>query len=102
MVKRGRRVLWPRRCRADKVFTPMLPLVSRAELLVRRLLDWLPLSDYQKTMLWSTSLPVPYDRVKDWPYFRGIGLGLQGLASEYAVKFPDAKGYSLLEFGVAE
>lgn len=83
--------------------TPMrFPLSGHCDALVRRVLRALPLSDYVKTRLWATTIPTPLGRMPEWPYYRGVELVLRGVASGYAgVSFPQAEGYSLLEFGVA-
>jgi hypothetical protein len=83
-----------------------VPLLSRADGLIRPLLRWLPLSDYQKTRLWATSLSRPVDRVKDWPYYRCVELAVRSFATPqgYCVAFPGAgdpdSTFSMLEFGV--
>jgi hypothetical protein len=85
----------------------MLPLAGRIEGLVRSFLRRLPLSDYQKTRLWATSLPRPRGRVQDWSYYRCVELATRGFATSegYAVAFPGAgnpdSAFSMLEFGVA-
>ncbi|HEY3823887.1 MAG TPA: hypothetical protein VGL82_04985 [Bryobacteraceae bacterium] len=85
----------------------MLPLAGRFERLARAFLRHLPLSDYQKTRLWATSIPQPPGRVHDWAYYRCIELAVRSLATPdgYSVAFPGAGDpsakYSMLEFGVA-
>ena len=85
----------------------MLPLAGWLESLVRATLRSLPLSDYQKTRLWATSLRRPQGRVQDWAYYRCIELALRALSSPDWDRFslPGAghptNKYSMLEFGVA-
>ena len=85
----------------------MLPLSGRLQGFVRALLRQLPLTDYQKTRLWATSLPIPQGRMKDWPYYRSVELAVRGFATHegYVVAFPGAgdpsSAFSMLEFGVA-
>lgn len=83
----------------------MLPLSGRFQGLIRKALRHLPLSEYQKTRLWATSLPVPIGPMNGWPYYRCIELAARALAS------PDGYGgmildqnisYSVIEFGVAQ
>lgn len=85
----------------------MLPLSGRWESFVRACLRRLPLSDYQKTRLWATSIRRPQGRVQDWAYYRCIELATRAFATEkgYAIAFPGAGNpnstFSMLEFGVA-
>src|SRR6266849_8555974 len=85
----------------------MLPLAGRLDTLVRAILRRLPLSDYQKTRLWATSLRRPQGRVQDWAYYRCIELALRALVAPDWHRFSlpgagdAASKYSMLEFGVA-
>lgn len=85
----------------------MFPLSGRLKGFGRTLLGLLPLTDYQKTRLWATSLPRPAGRVKDWPYYRSVELAVRSFATHegYTVAFPGAgdpaSTFSMLEFGVA-
>lgn len=82
----------------------MMPLAGRFQAMVHGLLRRLPMSDYQKTRLWATSLPFPVGSVKAWPYYRSMHLVSQALASPdgYGGMMLDPGGsYSVIEFGVA-
>jgi Macrocin-O-methyltransferase (TylF) len=88
----------------------LMLLAGRFERLVRSLVRRLPLSDYQKTRLWATSLRRPLGRLNDWPYYRCVELATRSIAlpkdyDGHGVPFPglgdpDSR-FSMLEFGVA-
>jgi hypothetical protein len=72
------------------------------ESFTRACLRRIVLSDYYKTLLWSSYLSRPRGRMLDRPYYRAIELATRALASGYGgFTFPPSQGYSLLEFGVA-
>lgn len=85
----------------------MLPLAGYFERLTRACLRSLPLSEYQKTRLWATSIPSPQGRVHDWAYYRCVELATRAFARPegYEIAFPGAGNratkFSMLEFGVA-
>ncbi|MDQ6677560.1 MAG: TylF/MycF family methyltransferase [Acidobacteriota bacterium] len=85
----------------------MLPLAGHFERVARACLRRLPLSDYQKTRLWATSISQPQGPVRDWAYYRCIELATRAFATPegYSVAFQGAgdpnQSYSMLEFGVA-
>jgi Macrocin-O-methyltransferase (TylF) len=78
------------------------PLTGPVKQLARALLRRLPISDYYKTRLWAASFPRPVGRMAERPYYRSVELSMRALANGYGgLTFPEAKGYSMLEFGVA-
>src|SRR2546422_1530026 len=58
-------------------------------------------ADYYRTLLWARRLRRPKDPGNARPYYRAIELAMLGIGRSYGARFPEAPGYTMLEFGVA-